>query len=383
MTWLLQVAICNAVVILPLAGIVWLVARRVRSASLRRLLWLLVLVKLLAIPVIAIPLPHPLKAIARTFSTEMNADVSPASPAHVRQPIPQLQQWVQLKLAWQALRASVRRQLQGHWQTCSDLVASSAVPFSWIWLAGTAALGVHCWLRTRVFGRIVDALSLENAALTREVEELAQELGLTRCPRARLMRGNLSPLLYGVGRRCLILFPISLWQSQPKAGRRALLMHELVHYQRGDHWTRLLECCCLSLYWWHPLVWWIRGQVEVAEEESCDDAVRARIEPRVYAAALMDAIDLASQPMPSRLALVSGLMSYSQLHSRMVRILDRTQRREPGRLSRRLVLMCGLCLLPLQPTFTAQDQSLPLEQLFDDARPLMAQRMESGRGCRT
>jgi hypothetical protein len=52
-----------------------------------------------------------------------------------------------------------------------------------------------------------------------------------------------------------------------------VLAHEMAHLRRRDHWVRRLEAVVLGLYWWDPVAWWARRQVEQAEEQCCDSWV--------------------------------------------------------------------------------------------------------------
>src|SRR5205085_2360482 len=67
-----------------------------------------------------------------------------------------------------------------------------------------------------------------------------------------------------------VLLPAALWARLSEAQRDALLLHELAHLRRGDHWVRRLELAVLGLYWWLPTVWWARREIQRAEEECCD-----------------------------------------------------------------------------------------------------------------
>src|SRR5205085_5012588 len=78
----------------------------------------------------------------------------------------------------------------------------------------------------------------------------------------------------------------------------ALLVHELAHLYRRDHWVRWLEIIVTVLYWWHPAVWWARRELRDAEEQCCDAWV-VWLMPganRHYAAALLDTLEFVSSP---------------------------------------------------------------------------------------
>jgi beta-lactamase regulating signal transducer with metallopeptidase domain len=61
-----------------------------------------------------------------------------------------------------------------------------------------------------------------------------------------------------------------------------------------------LELAVLAIYWWCPLAWWARRELQRAEEECCDPWVLAILpeSARAYALALVEAVDfLSDAPM--------------------------------------------------------------------------------------
>src|SRR5262245_63985890 len=72
-----------------------------------------------------------------------------------------------------------------------------------------------------------------------------------------------------------------------------LVLHELAHVQRGDHWIRWLEVLTLGLQWWNPLAWWAKRELQQAEEACCDAWVLwAMPQNRAsYAVAMVRAMD--------------------------------------------------------------------------------------------
>jgi TonB family protein len=77
------------------------------------------------------------------------------------------------------------------------------------------------------------------------------------------------PVTFGL-RRPLVLLPDRLSHAAPDI-RRAVVGHELVHVKRRD-WTWLvLEEIAVSLFWFHPAVWWLVSQIQLAREEVVDE----------------------------------------------------------------------------------------------------------------
>ena len=67
-----------------------------------------------------------------------------------------------------------------------------------------------------------------------------------------------------------LVLPEELWGLLDATQQDAILAHELAHLKRRDHWVRRLEALACGLYWWDPVAWWARREVERAEERCCD-----------------------------------------------------------------------------------------------------------------
>jgi WD40 repeat protein len=121
-------------------------------------------------------------------------------------------------------------------------------------------------------------------------------MGLAYHPPVLIVRDVISPMLWGIGRNARLLFPMDLLNRLDDGGRETLIAHELAHFRRGDHWVRAFELAVSGLYWWHPVVWWARREMEIAEEECCDAWVIEQFpaSPRCYAEALLETIDFLS-----------------------------------------------------------------------------------------
>src|SRR5262245_18528592 len=89
------------------------------------------------------------------------------------------------------------------------------------------------------------------------------------CPEVLLVPGPVPPMVWAIG-FTRVLFPAGLLDRLDSGGRHALLIHELAHVRRRDHWVRWLELLVLALYWWYPLVWLARYRLQASEEECCD-----------------------------------------------------------------------------------------------------------------
>src|SRR5690606_18148777 len=69
----------------------------------------------------------------------------------------------------------------------------------------------------------------------------------------------------------------------------AVLLHELAHIRRRDPMWCWLAAVIGWVYWWHPVVWWVRSRIQ-EEADLCCDAWVVALAPggrRVYAEALL------------------------------------------------------------------------------------------------
>ena len=170
---------------------------------------------------------------------------------------------------------------------------------------------------------------------------LSQWLGLRGCPTICLVPGRIPPMVWALGNRPRLLLPRQLWSAMSPDERTSLLVHELAHLKRRDHWVRWFELIVTGLYWWHPAVWWIRRLLREAEEQCCDAWVVWAMpqKAKTYAAALMAALDFVSgaRAAPAAASATSGTGQVACLKRRMRMIVACQNPEGPflGRTSRR------------------------------------------------
>ena len=84
-------------------------------------------------------------------------------------------------------------------------------------------------------------------------------MGLRRCPGVWLVPGPLAPMVWAAGGPRPHPLPRPLLLDRlDEDGLATLLAHELAHVRRLDHWVRWLELVTFGLYWWYPLLVWVR-----------------------------------------------------------------------------------------------------------------------------
>ncbi|MFK7960223.1 MAG: M56 family metallopeptidase [Phycisphaerales bacterium] len=160
-----------------------------------------------------------------------------------------------------------------------------------IWAAGFLFTLSLALVRTWRFSRVVRRAVPADGATRGLVLSVASDFELRKVPEVRLTEAAVSPLLWCAGRSPSLILPATLWSELDAAGRRAVVAHELAHLRRGDHvalWLSLVAGC---LYWWHPVVWWLRARLDEDADLSCDAWVTTLMpeQRRAYATALLRA----------------------------------------------------------------------------------------------
>lgn len=140
-----------------------------------------------------------------------------------------------------------------------------------VWISGSVmpairwAGGIWWWRRLR--NRSTPPVT---GAWPETVCVLARQMGIRRTVVLRESRDVSSLVVLG-GWRPLILFPAGLLLQLSPDLVRALLIHELAHLRRRDHWVQGLQQIAEVALFFHPVVWWLSEQIRVEREQLCDD----------------------------------------------------------------------------------------------------------------
>lgn len=172
------------------------------------------------------------------------------------------------------------------------MIAVAALPMIPLplWLGGIGAVAGLYLFRAVSFRKRMRHAFAAPPHVQAMVVSAARTIGLTAVPHTLLTDARVSPLIWA-GRRPVLVIPRGLWSELDKAGRRAILFHELAHLKRRDHWVAWIEIFASLVYWWHPLVWWVRRRMHEEADLSCDAWVTWTLPQgrRAYAEALLRA----------------------------------------------------------------------------------------------
>ncbi|MCH9058791.1 MAG: M56 family metallopeptidase, partial [Planctomycetes bacterium] len=223
-----------------------------------------------------------------------------------------------------------------------DAIASIPPVPAGVWLAGILAAVVWRVMRIGLFVRAMGAGTPASAATRALVAEVAAEVGLARAPLTLMLDRRVSPLVW-CGLRPRLVLPEGLWDELDSAGRRAVLMHELAHLKRRDHYVVWLSQAVSLVYWWHPVVWWVCRRIDEEADFACDAWVTS-LRPagrRVYAETLVVAQSYVSGLGMSRApGLAMASHSARQLSRRLTMVM--TQRTSPGLSTMGVIVAAGV-----------------------------------------
>ena len=146
-----------------------------------------------------------------------------------------------------------------------------------LWLCGLAAVSLmrlRVWLRVRAVVR------------SSIPTELPWRIS------ARSYPGLMEPGVFGIWRPVLLL-PSDIQTRLPPQQFEAVVAHELCHIRRRDNLTAAIHMIVESIFWFHPLIWWIGSRMVTERERACDEEVlRLGNEPHVYAEGILNVCKL-------------------------------------------------------------------------------------------
>jgi TonB family protein len=111
-----------------------------------------------------------------------------------------------------------------------------------------------------------------------------------------------SPVTFG-WRKPVVLLPAN-FPSLDCRVQEAILCHEIMHVRRGDWLFTVVEEVVRAIFWFHPAIWWLLGEIGLAREQEVDRlAIEITREREHYMDALLaiagarPQLDLAPAPL--------------------------------------------------------------------------------------
>jgi ankyrin repeat protein/beta-lactamase regulating signal transducer with metallopeptidase domain len=343
-----QIALLIAVVALT----TW--ALRNRSAHVRYLLWLLVLAKCLAPPVVEVPLP-----VLPDQAPVVAAPTAPAVPFEgevTERPVPERPR------PTSSSPTPVPRPPTPVSPAREPLQLTTAQWLAVGWLAGAA---LFLCVALAKAARTILWLRHERRSLPRtagdSLDKTFRSLRVRRPPRVWLMADIGQPFVWGLVRGDIYL-PESFVQTGNDEHRRDILAHEISHVLRFDAAVNLLQIFVQTIFWFHPLLWWANQRIRREREKCCDEMAIAHLnaKPRDYSTAIVNTLIQAQEstrPVPS-LAVAGPVRNLEERISAMLRP-GKTFQRRPSLVAATITVFVALVTIPTALVLTVRAASQP------------------------
>ena len=141
-----------------------------------------------------------------------------------------------------------------------------------LWLTGVV-IGIGFWLR---WWRSIET-----------TRHAARPLSLNLPVSVMSVPGRLEPGVFGILKPVLLL-PDGIADRLTPNQLETVIAHELCHIRRHDNLTAAIHMVVETVFWFHPLVWWIRTRLVEERERACDEDVLRQADPHVYAEGILN-----------------------------------------------------------------------------------------------
>lgn len=347
-------------VLLLAAGAAALCMRRA-AASLRHLVWTLVMAGLLVLPLAPSVMPRwYIQAIPDDFLTQEREAASmwdEPAPSSAAERIKGSAPSFALNNDGNVSSAARAETLDA---TTVDLPASTIGPASpvketrvnwlpWIlaiWIAGAAMSLLPFLMGTVAVWRLVRRTRRWDVkAVSSAPRDLKEKLNLKDAVRILLPKGARIPMAWGF-LRPVVMLPEEA-KSWPESKRRIVLLHELAHIRRRDCQTRALARLGLALHWFNPLAWLALRHLQIESERACDDMVlKAGLRPSDYAECLLSIARSLRRSSWTPAAAIA-MVSRRKFESRIMAILEGGRHPRDVTLRARIVTLAAAVLMVL------------------------------------
>ena len=350
MNEILTFAIHNMVFAFVLAAIVFVVCRVIRNPPLAHLLWLLVLVKFVAPMLVEVPLLNA-QVIERIDSTTTRDSLTSPSAAPFD------------------FTAISEAPLSAKADSTKSAWALLVPTLIWTWMIGSALLGLLTLYRIVRFEQLLKHTLPASTRMRDAAARLAGQMGVRHVPDVRYVQSIRIPLVWCATGKPKIVLPMQLVQDLDENQLEMVVAHELAHLRRRDHWVRYLELFVTILYWWNPVVWFVRRRLHETEDQCCDAWVREVIPNSSMSYAkvvLRTAESLSPSDFGGLLLPVSPFLRSVSLKERIEMIVERRFTPRLNRLALTFAIGCALVALPIavQPVSGVSQENVTSEGAF-------------------
>ncbi len=211
-----------------------------------------------------------------------------------------------------------------------------------VWLGGFLLVLAGWWRRWR---QVADSLHaaepLRQGRVVEALRRVEHRAGVRKPLDVWLSPTSLEPGIFGIVRPVLV-WPAGISEHLQDAHLEPILAHEVWHVRRHDNLAAAVHMVVESLFWFHPLVWWLGSRLVEEREHACDEEVlQLGGSPHVYAESILKTCQFC---LESPLACVSGITG-AELKARIVRIMTQRTADKLGVGRKLLLTAVGIALI--------------------------------------
>jgi uncharacterized protein (TIGR03435 family) len=227
----------------------------------------------------------------------------------------------------------------GRTRTPSAIVSWLPTVLLAVWAAGAVLFlgrSLRQWRHVRAIAR--DSVPLTTGREVDALRSLERTLGRGRPLPLRCTDSFLEPGIFGI-LRPVLLWPRAISERLTDEQIEAVIAHELCHLKRGDNLAALFHLAVQTVFWFHPLAWWIGAQLITERERACDEEViRHGSERETYAESILKTCQFFVE---SPLSCVSGVTG-SDLKKRIEEIMTKESAPAIGSWRKALLTVAGV-----------------------------------------
>jgi beta-lactamase regulating signal transducer with metallopeptidase domain len=204
-------------------------------------------------------------------------------------------------------------------------------------------------------GRLLEALN-----------QCRRQVGIGRNVELKLSNHVQSPAVCGFFKP-IILMPTALLEKLSDDKLRAVLIHELVHIERGDLWINFAQTFLQIIYFYNPFVWLANAVVRRIREQAVDEAVLVAMgaEAKSYSNTLIDIAEMAFFKASFGLRLIGVAESKKALHRRIRHMLSRPipKSARVGVFRIAIIIVIAAVLLPMARAEKPAESDKPVQDI--------------------
>jgi ankyrin repeat protein/beta-lactamase regulating signal transducer with metallopeptidase domain len=333
---------------------------RHKSAHVRYLLWLIILAKCLVPPLYTVPV------------TVLPQDLFGAGPSG-SEPTKTRAESQTVAVSTSDLSStgtkSANVQVLPFTESAVAMGVTDASKWTWaavrIWLGIIWLVGVGVYLAVNVLKAMGTRrwLQRERRPLEPELQMKVSEFfgthGIKRLPKIWAVEEVSQPFVWGLVRGSIYI-PADLLSADSLEQQRNVLAHELSHTMRYDAMVSLLQVIAQTIFWFHPLVWWINLWIRREREKCCDEMAVASLNtpPKDYTRAIVEALATgrrSAHPNPS-LAIVGSVKDIEKRIKTMLRPGKKFYKR-PSIIVLTTIFLLSLFIVPIGCALTNKSET--------------------------